>query len=161
MCLYNLIYSFGKMTSHKCKLTFNEGSKLFHEPPTNVTRVFYQCHEPSKLVHDSSKPTLTCGTPQFHNIGHLPLAPVWIFQTDFISLLAICDFNNLTFSTSCLLVLHSLPFRCPLVPLCFMFAWKPLALTSIFLWSFITIPQSWKQALMMYKPSSQKWSKVG
>jgi hypothetical protein len=39
--------------------------------------------------------------------------------------------------------------RCYVEPLCyvFMFMWKPLALTLIFLCSFILVPQSWKQTM--------------
>ena len=32
----------------------HEGYKLVHERSTNVPRVFYQFHKPSKLVHDST-----------------------------------------------------------------------------------------------------------
>ena len=53
-----------------------------------------------------------------------------------------CGFCIMNFSTSCLLVSHSLSSRCPLVLICFVFTWKSLASTSIFLWSFIIIHQS-------------------
>ena len=68
---------------------------------------------------------LTCDTPLFHDNGPLPLATSWTFQTNFMSLLAPYGFCILNFSTSCLLVSLSLPSRCSLVPLCFVFIWKP------------------------------------
>ena len=57
------------------------------------------------------------------------------------------DFCILNFSTSCPLVSHALP--CLLVPLCYVLTWKPLALSLIFLWSSITVPQSWKQIMLV------------
>ena len=50
-------YSFSNMISQKYKVNFMKGLSYFMNLPTHVTRVFDQFHEPSKLVHDSSKPT--------------------------------------------------------------------------------------------------------
>ena len=52
------------------------------------------------------------------------------------------------FSTSCLLVSHSLPSWCSLVPLCYVFTWKLPTLMSIFLWSFIIVHQSQMQVVL-------------
>ena len=129
--------------------------------PTNVTEVFYKLHEPFQISS-------------------------WIFQTNFVDIFALYGFRILNFSPS---HSRSLTSHCSLIPLCYAFTWKPLALTPIFLSSFITIPQSWKQALpfwsliivhrlpclmewtpksrnmvalmMMYKQSLQTWSEVG
>jgi hypothetical protein len=95
--------------------------------PTNVTRVFYQSHEPHKLVFETN---LTHGTPQFHDNGPLPLAISWIFQPNFINIFALCGFIILTLR---LCVSHSLPSHCSWVPLRSMFTCKPLALMSVFL----------------------------
>ena len=72
----------------------------------------------------------------FHESGPLPLATSWIFQINFINIFALCGFCVFNFSTSRLLVSHSLSSYCSLVPLCYVFTWKPLALMSIFFWSF-------------------------
>ena len=82
--------------------------------------------------------------------GPSPLATSWIFQINLIIFFALCGFCILNFSTSCLLIAQSLPSRCSLVPLWFVFTWKPLALKSNFLWSFNTISQSQKQAMSIF-----------
>jgi hypothetical protein len=73
--------------------------------PTNVTIAFYQCHEPSKLVHDSLKPTwYATHKPQFHDSGlhsnfMIPLATSWIFQTNFKPIFShFAVLRNLNFS---------------------------------------------------------------
>ena len=76
---------------------------------TNVTRLFYQFHKPSKLVRDSSNLTWHVGTTQFDDSGPSPLATSWIFQTNFVNLLALCHFWIFTFH---LIVSRSLPSRC-------------------------------------------------
>ena len=77
---------------------------------------------------------MTSDTHQFHDIGPLPLATSWIFQTIFINIFALYGSHIPKFSTY-ILVSHSLPSRCSLVPLCYVFSWKPLTLISMFLWS--------------------------
>jgi hypothetical protein len=67
------IHSFGKMTSWKCKVNFMKFPSYFMNLPTRVTGVFYQFHEPSKLVLDFFLTNLTCGTPQFYDSGPLLL----------------------------------------------------------------------------------------
>jgi len=45
-----------KLKKHECKLNFTcERYELVMNLPTNITKLFYQFHEPSKLVHDSFK----------------------------------------------------------------------------------------------------------
>ena len=42
---------------HSLKGNFMKVLKLLHEPSNSCSEVFYQFHEPSKFVHDSSKTT--------------------------------------------------------------------------------------------------------
>ena len=62
--------------------------------------------------------------------------------------------HSLPFWFAFFLVSHSLSSHCLLVPLCSVFTWEPLTLTSIYLWSFIIVPQSWKQAMLFLLWSS-------
>ena len=63
-----------KMTFFDCKLNFMKAPSWFMNLPTNVIKVFYQFHEPFKLVHDSSKPIGHVAHLDFHDSGPLPLA---------------------------------------------------------------------------------------
>lgn len=73
--------------------------------PTNVTMVFYHFHEPSKLVHDSSRPTRHVANLKFHDSGPLPLVTSRVFQTNFINLFTLCVFCILNFLISSFCVL--------------------------------------------------------
>ena len=107
--------------------------------------IFGVVREPSYHCYQSvlpiSRTGLSCGRAQFHDSGPFALPTSWILQINFINLFALYDFCILNLSTSCLPIVHSLPSRCSSVPLCCVSTWKPLALTSNFLWSFITISQ--------------------
>ena len=50
------------------------------------------------LLYEFLQTNLTCGRPQFHNRGPLPLTTSWISQTNFINIFAQCLLHILTFS---------------------------------------------------------------
>ena len=81
---------------------------------------------------------LTCGTSHFHDSGPLPKATSWIFQTNFIHLFTLHGFVISLLASS---------IRVVCLPVCFVFTLKHVALTSNFLWSFITITQTRKQVV--------------
>jgi hypothetical protein len=96
------------------------------------TRVFYQFHECSISVHDSSKSTW--------HVAHFKwIFTSWIFPTNFIKHFARCEISYFQF--------FYLPSQRSLVSLLFVFTSKPLVFMLIFLWPFVMVPQSWKQAL--------------
>ena len=76
--------------------------------PTNVTRVFYQFHKPS----NSSKPTWHVANLNFMNL------PNRLYKYSKPISYIVSHFVVFVFSTSQLLILHSLLSWCSLVPLC-------------------------------------------
>ena len=78
----------------------------------------------------------------------------WVEKFHGIGPFTFSNFMNLpyqihkSFTTLWFLHFQLLASRCSLVPLCFVFKWKPLALMSIFHCSSITIPQSQEPVLL-------------
>jgi hypothetical protein len=103
------------MTSQKC----NSMSWSFQASSwnllTNVTKVLYQSHKHSKLVHDSSKPTCYVAHLKFMIVDfnlqqlHESFRPIsWIFLHYVVLYSQILS----SFRTLCLLILHWFLFVC-------------------------------------------------